>query len=96
MMDVAYSPDGGTLATGGGDRTIIFWEVAGYKKIRMIEDVFGNQIEFSPDGKQVVVAGNPVQIRDVESGRQVGAFSATDSSVFSASFNHDGSRLGHL
>jgi hypothetical protein len=53
---VAFSPDGRTLVTGDGHRTIRLWEVAtGQERGRLLghEDVIGS-VSFSPDGRRLV------------------------------------------
>ena len=50
---VAYSPDGKTLASGHGDRTVRLWDTATGREVRVLRgeegQVYG--VAFSPDGK---------------------------------------------
>src|SRR5262249_865534 len=51
---VAISPDGKTIASGGADNTIRFWDVASGKEQAMLKNaaVYGvDSVAFSPDGK---------------------------------------------
>jgi len=58
VRSVAFSPDGKTLASGGQDNTVRFWEIATGKEIRRFTVVTGpgseysdvESIAFSPDG----------------------------------------------
>lgn len=74
LMCVTFSPDGQTLASGGDDVTIRFWDVASGKERNTIKigdeaDWIGS-LAFSPDGKALASGGsgagaNTVQLWDV-------------------------------
>jgi WD40 repeat protein len=53
---LAFSPDGKTLATGGGNGTIKLWDVAAGKATASLEGHAGSvwAVAFSPDGKALV------------------------------------------
>ncbi len=63
-MSVAFSPDGQTLATAGIDNTLRFWEVksgaALGEPIRL--PGHGYSLDFSPDGKRLVVGSNDMEL----------------------------------
>jgi len=74
VMCVAVSPDGKTLASGGDDLTIRFWDLASGKERNTIKvddeaDWIGS-LAFSPDGKMLASGGsgsgaNTVKLWDV-------------------------------
>ena len=53
VYSVAFSPDGKTLASGGGDDTVRLWDVATGTLKRTLEGHRDsvNSVAFSPDGK---------------------------------------------
>jgi WD40 repeat protein len=74
VMNVAVSPDGKTLASGGDDVTIRFWDVASGKQQNTIkvadEAEWIGSLAFSSDGKMLVSGGsgsgaNTVKLWDV-------------------------------
>ncbi|MDE0683844.1 MAG: ATP-binding protein, partial [Candidatus Poribacteria bacterium] len=49
---VGFCPDGKTLARGGGDVTVMLWEVSTGKQLRTLTGHKGSvEVAFSPDGK---------------------------------------------
>jgi WD40 repeat protein/tRNA A-37 threonylcarbamoyl transferase component Bud32 len=76
---VAFSPDGGTLATGSYDRSVRLWNAEGKPRSKPLEHRFPVwRIAFSPDGKNLLTAsgippkagpGGEARLWDVSSGR---------------------------
>lgn len=100
--DVAFSPDGKTLASSGGGLDIVLWDVesmiAGTPLSRtlscpVVSMPWGGvvQVTFSPDGTLVASGGHNGTSRlwDVASDRQIGKPMPTPS-VWSVSFSPDG------
>jgi WD40 repeat protein len=64
LQAVAYSPDGKSLASGGGDGVVRLWDVATGK---MLHEFRGHRgliwcIAFSPDGRTVASGGEDTTI----------------------------------
>ncbi|MER3417136.1 MAG: hypothetical protein C4297_13135, partial [Gemmataceae bacterium] len=53
VLSVAFSPDGGYLASGSGDKTVRVWEVATDQHVRMLQGhtSWVYSVAFSPDGR---------------------------------------------
>jgi WD40 repeat protein len=96
---VRFSPDGKTIATGGGElsRTgdISFFEVATGKLVRTWKEKHSDTIlclDFSPDGKLLAsgAADKITRVTDIASGKQVNLFEGHTHHVMSLAFRADG------
>jgi RNA polymerase sigma factor (sigma-70 family) len=60
IFGIAFSPDGRTLASGGMDDIIRFWDVAAGKELGRLEGHRGwvQSLAFSPDGQRLVSGSN--------------------------------------
>jgi WD40 repeat protein len=92
---VAYSPDGLTLASvGGDDESLRLWDAATGQPLGQPLTAHGFDVEFSPDGRVLAVAGYPTMISlwDVRSQQSIGELRAgpSDGSYFKLAFSPDG------
>jgi len=95
---LAYSPDGGTLATQGlgGDPTVSLWEITG-RKTGVLSGHSRDAITaaFSPDGRRLATASwdNTARLWDVASGKELATMRGHDDAVWSVAFSPNGDTL---
>ena len=96
---VRFSPDGKTLATGGGElsRTgdVILFDVANGKPVKTWKDRHADTVlclDFSPDGKLLAsgAADKIARVTDIASGKQVNLFEGHTHHVMGVAFRSDG------
>jgi WD40 repeat protein len=108
VYSVAFSLDGRTLASAGGDGRVKLWDVATGKEVRLIAE--GPQREFtfvafSPDGRTLASGGpegggirnsgqlRPVYLWDVATGKEIRQLPGHEASLGSAVFSPNGKIL---
>ncbi len=97
ILDLAFSPDGKTLATCGYDRLIKLWDVETGQLVRELKDhsdaVYG--VAFSPDGALLASgsADRAVKVWQVADGKRLYTLSDSTDWVYSVAWSPDGHRL---
>jgi WD40 repeat protein len=97
IEELAFSPDGQTLASGSRDGTTRFWDVASRQEVAVL-DTGGRArgIAFSPDGRTLATVGRGENLKfwDVASRREIGTFSSGHRFfAYAMAFSPDGSLL---
>jgi WD40 repeat protein len=102
VLSLAFSPDGKTLVTGGGEPSrsgeLYVWDVEKREIIKKLPDAHSDtvfDIEFSRDGKKILTgaADKFVKIHDVTTGQFIKAFEGHTHHVLGVSWKADGSEL---
>src|SRR5207253_716799 len=97
ILDLAFSPAGGLLATCSYDREIKLWETRTLKEIRTLKDhsdaVYG--VAFSPDGKLLAsaAADRAVKVWDAATGKRLYTLGDPTDWVYAVAFSPDGKHL---
>jgi WD40 repeat protein len=97
LYEVAYSPDGKVLATGGESTVVHLWDVAAWKRLRSLtghtDEVWG--LAFRPGGEQLASASKDktVKIWDLETGREIRTLTGHTAEVADLAYSADGKRL---
>ena len=97
VLSVAFSPDGGRLATGSEDASARIWDAAGGDELLAIRghDAAVTSVAFSPDGGRLLTASEDATARvwDIVDGRERFVFAGHGGPVTAATFAPDGSRI---
>ena len=96
---VRFSPDGKTLATGGGELSrsgdIIFFDVATGKATKTWREKHADTVlclDYSPDGKRLASGGADkiARVTDIATGKQLNLFEGHTHHVMGVAFRSDG------
>ena len=69
ITHTAYSPDGKTIATVGGDGTMQWWDAHTSEKLKTFIEFCEHSVTYSPDGKTLaILTGKEVQLRNATTG----------------------------
>ena len=98
VQSVSFSPDGQTLASGGGDQPVRLWDVATGQEKAVLEGHTDGvwSVSFSPDGQTLASGGedHTVRLWDVATGKEKApVLEGHTAWVYSVSFSPDGQTL---
>jgi WD40 repeat protein len=94
IYDIAFSPDGKSIATASYDRLVRIWDCDSSREIRSLKDhsdaVYA--VAFSPDGKLLATgsADRSVKIWEVATGQRLHTLSESTDWVYSVTWSPDG------
>jgi WD40 repeat protein len=98
ITSVAFSPDGGRLVTAESDHTARVWEAQSQTEQLVKHGVNDNNFagaDLSPDGSDMIAVGNSSKAWswDARTGRLLGTLNEPNSTLRSASFSPDQTRI---
>jgi WD40 repeat protein len=97
INSVAFSRDGKLALSGSDDGSVVLWDAATGREIRMFDGHAGEvaSVAFSPDGKQVLTGNSDDTARlwNAASGKQIRKFVGHDDRVDSVAFAPDGKQV---
>ncbi len=94
IFAIAFSPGGDSLATTGGDDTVVVSEISGPESFRESDRDFQYDLAFNGNGSVIAVAKGPsiVSVLNLSTGKELGRFSH-DSQVQHFALRENGRKL---
>ena len=97
VCSVAFSPDGTTIASGSGDKSVGIWDAATGRHLRELEG-HGDRVysvAFSPDGTTIASGSGDKSVRiwDAATGRLLWGLKGHGDRVYSVAFSPDGTTI---
>jgi Tol biopolymer transport system component len=97
VLDVAWSPDGATLASGSTGKTVILWDAKTGERLRTLEGhiIEVNSVVWSPDGATLASGSTDgtVILWDAKTGERLRTLEGHTDRVESVAFSPDGVML---
>jgi WD40 repeat protein len=97
VLGLAFSPDGGRLASCSVDRTVRLWETATGRQIAVANGHggSGDAVAFSSDGRRLAFGGNDgtVRLLEARTGLPLAVCRGHSGSITALAFSPDGRRL---
>jgi hypothetical protein len=97
VTSVAFSPDGATLSSGGGDKLVKLWDVAAGTEKGKLEGHADTlwAVAYSPDGSKLATAGADrlIKLWNTADSKEYGTLAGHKDWVTSVSFTPDNARL---
>ncbi|MBX7133085.1 MAG: AAA-like domain-containing protein [Fimbriimonadaceae bacterium] len=97
VLSLAFSPNGGLVATGSMDGTAKVWDAETGKELLTLKGYPGDiySVAFSPDGKRIATASTDgtARVWDVQTGRKLFTLNGHVAALVSVTFAPDGRRL---
>ena len=98
IVNVAFSPDGRRIVTGGTDTTLKVWHAETGEELHTLKghSKAVTQVAFSPDGNQIVSGSldTTLKVWDAETGEEVFTLKGHTDAIRSVAFSQDGKLIG--
>jgi WD40 repeat protein len=95
VTDIAFSPDGSTLASASGDHTVKLWDTTRDQEARTLRArAVVKDLAFGPDGSYLISAGQDrtATLWDLATGQAVRTFQGHTGRIASVAISRDGRR----